>query len=134
MEIVEKPAEQVIVEQKQKTGRPVSLTEAYKYILARDGALKYAEKIAEAALGAPHARDRLSAAIEMEDRVSGKSVQVTKQEASLDDNTAKCLLELAERLSPKIAVMTTQPIVVEAGRGGEGIMLSAADVDNKGDK
>lgn len=74
-EVLHKSANEVIVEQKQKTGRPVSLTEAYKYILERDGALPYAEVIAKDAKEAKNARDRLSAAQEMEDRASGKAVQ-----------------------------------------------------------
>ena len=58
-----------------KLGRPVSVVEAYRYILARDGALKYAEKVAEDALEAKNARDRLAAIQEMTDRVEGKAVQ-----------------------------------------------------------
>ena len=56
-------------------GRPVSLPEAYRYILARDGALKYAEKLAEDALNATRASDRREAIAEITDRTSGKAVQ-----------------------------------------------------------
>lgn len=67
--------ENVAIEPKRKIGRPVSLTEAYRYILARDGALAYAEVIAKDAKEATRASDRLAAATEMEDRASGKAVQ-----------------------------------------------------------
>lgn len=68
--------ENVEFEQKtKKLGRPVSVTEAYRYILARDGALKYAEKVAEDALEAKNARDRLAAMQEMTDRIEGKAMQ-----------------------------------------------------------
>ena len=76
IEVQENAPENIASEPKQKKlGRPVSLTEAYRYILARDGALKYAETIANDALTATRAADRLSAATEIEDRVSGKATQ-----------------------------------------------------------
>lgn len=68
--------EQIELEPKtKKLGRPVSITEAYRYILIRDGALKYAEQIAKDALGATRAADRREAIAEMTDRVDGKAVQ-----------------------------------------------------------
>ena len=73
--VQENPREQIELEQKRKIGRPVSITEAYRYILARDGALAYAETIAKDALEATRASDRLAAATEIEDRVSGKATQ-----------------------------------------------------------
>ena len=58
-------------------GRPrtASISEAYKEILRRDGALKYAETIARDAVEAKNARDRLAAASEMTDRTDGKATQ-----------------------------------------------------------
>ena len=58
-------------------GRPPSkhISEAYRAILERDGAEKYAQVVAEDALLAPKARDRLAAIQEMTDRVEGKAVQ-----------------------------------------------------------
>lgn len=68
--------EQIQLEPKtKKLGRPVSITEAYRYILARDGALKYAEVIANDALNAPRASERREAIEAMTDRVEGKAVQ-----------------------------------------------------------
>ena len=68
--------EHLELEQKtKKLGRPVSITEAYKYILARDGALKYAEVIASDAVEAKNARDRLAAVAELTDRLEGKATQ-----------------------------------------------------------
>jgi hypothetical protein len=64
------------LEQKTKSvGRPISLPDAYKYILERDGALKYAEVLANDALTAKRASDRREAIAEITDRTSGKAVQ-----------------------------------------------------------
>lgn len=76
--IQEKLAKETELEPKKKIGRPVSITEAYRYILARDGALAYAETIAKDALEATRPSDRLAAATEIEDRVSGKATQNVK--------------------------------------------------------
>jgi hypothetical protein len=63
------------LEPKTKVEPPKTLPDAYRYILARDGALKYAEKLAEDALSATRASDRREAIAEITDRTSGKAVQ-----------------------------------------------------------
>lgn len=73
--ISESSREKAELEPKRKTGRPISLPDAYRYILERDGALKYAEQIAKDALEATRASDRREAIAEITDRTSGKAVQ-----------------------------------------------------------
>jgi len=76
MESLENGAKNEAIEPKSKSvGRPVTLPEAYRYILARDGALKYAEQIAKDALEATRAADRRECIAEMTDRTTGKAVQ-----------------------------------------------------------
>lgn len=123
-------------------GRPPTkrISDAYRAILERDGAEKYAEVIAKDALEASRARDRLAAIQEISDRVEGKAVQVSRQESPLDENTVRQLMGMLDRLAPRIAIQVNvaegkpQPIVVNGKTEGEGIMLSEFVIDNEGVK
>lgn len=66
------------LEQNGKPGRPVTVKEAYRHILLRDGPLKYAETIANDAVTAKSPRDRLAAFTEMTDRLEGKATQTMR--------------------------------------------------------
>lgn len=81
-------------------GRPKTkyLSEAYRRILDDHGADTFAKTIANDALHADRARDRLAAVQEITDRTEGRAVHAVKLEAEMDEATARCLAELAEKL------------------------------------
>jgi hypothetical protein len=90
------------------SGRPKSklISEAYRARLDADGAERYADIVFEI-IENPRAKasDRLAALQEITDRIEGKAVQAHKVEAGLDANTARALLELAEKMRPQIAII-----------------------------
>jgi len=84
------------------SGRPKTkfLSEAYRRILDDRSADTFAETIANDALHADRARDRLAAVQEITDRTEGRAVQAVKIEAEMDEATARMIADLAERLLP----------------------------------